>query len=65
MDLPPYIPELNPCKQLWDSVKGDTVKKIFTTVPTLRTQIRDTLRLIGRDWLLSELYATLKSLLSI
>ena len=72
VDLPPYSPELNPCEQMWDIVKDDIANKVFKTITTLRTQIRDTLqrywedanlvrRLIGRDWLLSSLNAMRKN----
>jgi transposase len=75
VDLPPYSPELNACEQLWDIVKDDTCNRVFEKVSALRTQIGATLRrywedaktvlrLIGRDWLLSELNVTQKSALS-
>ena len=76
VDLPPYSPELNPCEQFWDIVKDDTANKVFANIRALRTQIRDTLsrywaeaksilRLIGRDWLLSELNALRKTRMSL
>jgi transposase len=74
--LPPYSPELNACEQLWDIVKDQTCNQVFGKVRALREQIGVTLRrywedakavlrLIGRDWLLSELTATRKSVLSV
>ena len=76
VDLPPYSPELNPCEQLWDIVKDDTANKVYASIEALRTQIQGTLRrywedaksvlrLIGRDWLLSELNITRKNIASL
>jgi transposase len=76
VDLPAYSPELNACEQLWDIVKDETCNLVFEKVRALREQIGVTLRrywedaeavlrLIGRDWLLSELNATRKSALSV
>jgi transposase len=75
IDLPPYSPELNPCEQMWDIVKDGTCNQVFATVAALRDRMRDTLqrywedaqsvlRLIGRDWLMVQLNATRKTLLS-
>jgi len=69
--LPPYTPGLNPCEQLWDILKGDIAKRIYTTVTKLRAGMQATLRrfwedprsvlnLIGRDWLQVQLNASLK-----
>lgn len=68
VNLPPYSPELNPCEQLWDVVKDETCNQVFTTVEALRKKMNHTLRrywedsqlvlrLIGREWLGSELNA--------
>jgi transposase len=76
VDLPPYSPELNPCEQMWDVVKDDTSNQVFENVGALRARMRATLqrywedtksvlRLIGRDWLLVQLNATPKSVLSL
>ena len=76
IDLPPYSPELNPCEQLWDIIKDDTCNQIHATVGALREQMSATLRrywedtqsvlrLIGRDWFLSQLNATLKTQMSV
>ena len=76
VDLPPYSPELNPCEQRWDIVKDDTCNQVFANVAALRDRMRGTLRrywedatsvlrLIGRDWLLVQLNATPKSVLSL
>lgn len=76
VDLPPYSPELNPCEQLWDIVKDETCNRVFAKVGALREQIGATLRrywedaqsvlrLIGRDWLHSELNATHKNVMSV
>ena len=76
VDLPPYSPELNPCEQLWDIIKDETCNKVFTTVEELRKTMNQTLRdywedsqsvlrLIGREWLSSELNVTHRKLESI
>ena len=76
VDLPPYSPELNPCEQMWDIVKDDTCNQVFATVAALRDRMRATLqrywedaksvlRLIGRDWLMVQLNATPKCVLSL
>ena len=76
IDLPPYSPELNPCEQLWDIVKDDTCNQVHATVGALRESMGDTLRrywedaksvlrLIGRDWLPSELNTARKTHLSV
>ena len=76
VDLPPHSPELNPCEQMWDIVKDETCNQVFATVAALRDPMRDTLqcywedtqsvlRLIGREWLLVQLNATLKTHLSV
>ena len=76
IDLPPSSPELNPCEQLWDIVKDDTCNQVHATVGALRKCMGETLRrywedatsvlrLIGRDWFLSELNAMPKTHLSV
>ena len=76
IDLPPYSPELNPCEQLWDILKDDICNQVHATIAALRERMGDTLRrywedaksvlrLIGRDWFLSQLNAIPKTHLSV
>lgn len=69
IDLPPYSPELNPCEQLWDIIKDEIANRVFATIedlrratlPALQRYWRDpasVLRLIGRDWILSQANAS-------
>lgn len=67
-DLPPYSPELNPCDQMWDTVKDDTCNQVFASVAALRDPLQrywedaqSVLRLIGRDWFVVQLNASRKS----
>lgn len=71
IDLPPYNPELNPCEQLWDIVKDDLGNQVWDTIEALREAMLPTLRrywddaaavlrLIGREWMLSQANASRK-----
>jgi hypothetical protein len=65
IDLPPYNPELNPCEQLWDIVKDDIGNQVWDTIEALRESMLPALqrywddaaavlRLVGREWMLSQ-----------
>ena len=75
IDLPPYSPELNPCEQLWDVIKDEIGNRVFETIDLLREAITPTLkrywddadavlRLVGRDWILSQANASPKTRVS-
>lgn len=76
IDLPPYSPELNPCESLWDIVKDDIGNDVFENVETLREAMLPTLqrywddaaavlKLIGREWMLSQANASPKNQVSL
>ncbi len=76
VDLPPYSPELNPCKWLWDVVKDEICNQVHVTVTALRRALRPVLlryweeaaivrRLVGRDWFLAELNVMEKRRMSV
>jgi transposase len=62
IDLPPYSPELNPCEHLWNIVKDDIGNRVFGTIEALREAMLPTywddaaavLKLISREWMLSQ-----------
>ncbi len=75
IDLPPYSPELIPCEQLWDIVKDDIGNRFFETIEALREAMLPTLRrywddaaavlkLVGREWILSQANASPKNQVS-
>jgi transposase len=75
IDLPPYSPELNPCEQFWDMVKDEVGNRVFETVEALREAMLPilkrywddaaaVLRLVGRDWMLSQANALPKNRVS-
>lgn len=60
--LPPYNPELNPCKQLWNQIKHRLGNRIFQSIEALRKATvpilqslwniaHAVLSLLGRPWL--------------
>jgi transposase len=74
--LPPYSPELNPCEQLWDIVKDDIGNRVFETIEALREAMLPTLqrywddaaavlKLIGREWMLTQANASPKTQVSL
>jgi transposase len=76
IDLPPYSPELNPCEQLWDIVKDDIGNRVFETIEALREAMLPTLqrywddaaavlKLIGREWMLTQANASPKTQVSL
>jgi transposase len=75
VNLPAYCPELNPCEQLWDIIKDEIANRVFATISELRRALlpalerfwndpTSVLRLIGRDWLLSQANASHKTQMS-
>ncbi len=73
MSLPPYSPELNPCEQLWDVLKGTEgfSNALFESMENFRKALwsglqrfwddaQVVLSLIGRPWLQSQANATAK-----
>lgn len=75
IDLPPYIPELNPCQQLWDIIKEEIGNRVFETVEELREatipalkrywdDAAAVLRRVGRSWMLGQVNASNKPVVS-